>query len=196
MSQGWASLRVAVIAVLLLAVAVVAGRLVLANSTTLHIGKAHIDSPAPAPTPAPAAMDPAPPATAAVQQPATDLTQSTDDQAPTPSQVQSASADAPSSPQPLKAPRKHHRRSASGHHTGSTLSASSSEVHLVAARAGQSLNSMCAEQFGECGAALLNRIQKLNPHIADPNHLEQGKKVIMPVAVNTPQNGSYASAGG
>jgi type II secretory pathway predicted ATPase ExeA len=51
----------------------------------------------------------------------------------------------------------------------------------VKVRDGQSLYAICAETYGACRPELLRKIIKINPSISDPNHIESGQKVVLPI---------------
>jgi hypothetical protein len=52
---------------------------------------------------------------------------------------------------------------------------------LVNVTPGQTLLGICAEKFGNCTAQILRQIQQLNPHLNDPDHIETGQKLRIPV---------------
>jgi type II secretory pathway predicted ATPase ExeA len=56
-----------------------------------------------------------------------------------------------------------------------------STMRVVEVRAGQSLSTICTENYGRCEPPLLNRIIRLNPRISDPNYIHSGEKVLLPV---------------
>jgi type II secretory pathway predicted ATPase ExeA len=58
-----------------------------------------------------------------------------------------------------------------------TLPASST----VLVRAGQTLSSICTERFGSCTPELLQRILRFNPSVEDPNVIQEGQTLSMPV---------------
>jgi general secretion pathway protein A len=57
----------------------------------------------------------------------------------------------------------------------------SREVRLVKVDPGESLSTICTEQFGECTRSMLERIIALNPQIANPDLILMGEKVAVPV---------------
>jgi hypothetical protein len=62
---------------------------------------------------------------------------------------------------------------------------------LVNVAPGQTLLGICAEKFGNCTAQILRQIQQLNPHISDPDHIETGQQLRIPVLAaqsNTPSS--------
>ncbi|MFZ0745012.1 MAG: AAA family ATPase [Terracidiphilus sp.] len=65
-------------------------------------------------------------------------------------------------------------------------------VRIVEVHRGQSLTSICAEQFGECRPAMLSRIIELNPYIEDPDYIQTGKRVVVPVADAPPTGRNHA----
>jgi general secretion pathway protein A len=52
---------------------------------------------------------------------------------------------------------------------------------LVNVTPGQTLLGICAEKFGNCTAQILRQIQQLNPDLSDPDHIETGQKLRIPV---------------
>jgi phage tail protein X len=60
------------------------------------------------------------------------------------------------------------------------------ELRLVEARSGQTVAGICVEQYGGCTPHLLHRIIELNPRIADPDHIEQGQRIVLPAAEAAP----------
>jgi general secretion pathway protein A len=52
---------------------------------------------------------------------------------------------------------------------------------LVNVTPGQTLLGICAEKFGNCTAQILRQIQQLNPHLSDPDHIETGQQLRIPV---------------
>lgn len=58
---------------------------------------------------------------------------------------------------------------------------STKRVRFVRVRAGQSLYAICSEQFGKCNPELMRRMLSLNSSIPDPDHIETGQRVSIPV---------------
>jgi general secretion pathway protein A len=127
-----------------------------------------------------------------------------------PSQVQPpASPQAPAPPQPDPSAKTSRRRrdkfaaqapfsaqedspqpsdEGSGERSGaSRITVPNGGVTVVGARQGQSVASICVERFKGCTPALLDTIVGLNPGIKDPDHLEAGQRVFVPVADSLPQ---------
>jgi general secretion pathway protein A len=52
---------------------------------------------------------------------------------------------------------------------------------LVNVAPGQTLLGICAEKFGNCTAQILRQIHQLNPQLNDPDHIETGQKLRIPV---------------
>jgi general secretion pathway protein A len=52
---------------------------------------------------------------------------------------------------------------------------------LVNVTPGQTLLGICAEKFGNCTAQILRQIQQLNPNLSDPDHIETGQQLRIPV---------------
>ena len=61
---------------------------------------------------------------------------------------------------------------------------------LVNVSPGQTLLGICAEKFGNCTAQILRQIQQLNPHISDPDHIETGQQLRIPVLAAQTNNPS------
>jgi type II secretory pathway predicted ATPase ExeA/nucleoid-associated protein YgaU len=61
---------------------------------------------------------------------------------------------------------------------------------LVNVTPGQTLLGICAEKFGNCTAQILRQIQQLNPHLSDPDHIETGQKLRIPVLAAQTNNPS------
>jgi type II secretory pathway predicted ATPase ExeA len=61
---------------------------------------------------------------------------------------------------------------------------------LVNVAAGQTLRGICTEKFGNCTAQILRQIQQLNPHLSDPDHIETGQKLRIPVLAAQSNNPS------
>lgn len=69
-------------------------------------------------------------------------------------------------------------------------------VQMVEARKGQSLAGICVEKFHGCSSALLNRIIELNPHIANPDHIQAGQRIILPVIKTRREQSDRSPSGG
>ena len=54
----------------------------------------------------------------------------------------------------------------------------------VLVRTGQTLNSICTEHFGSCTPGLLQQILRFNPSIADPNVIQDGETLRLPVGLD------------
>lgn len=61
---------------------------------------------------------------------------------------------------------------------------------LVNVSPGQTLLGICAAKFGNCTAQILRQIQQLNPHISDPDHIETGQQLRIPVLAAQTNNPS------
>jgi hypothetical protein len=61
---------------------------------------------------------------------------------------------------------------------------------LVNVTPGQTLLGICAEKFGNCTAQILRQIQQLNPNLNDPDHIETGQKLRIPVLAAQTNNPS------
>jgi general secretion pathway protein A len=60
-------------------------------------------------------------------------------------------------------------------------SPSTGSAGTVRVRIGQTLLGICTEQFGTCTAELLQQIHELNPSLKDPDHIEIGQDLRIPV---------------
>jgi general secretion pathway protein A len=58
---------------------------------------------------------------------------------------------------------------------------SADSVGVVEVAPGQTLLGICTEKFGTCTAELLQQIHELNPRMNDPDHIETGQKLRLPV---------------
>jgi general secretion pathway protein A len=65
---------------------------------------------------------------------------------------------------------------------------------LVNVTPGQTLLGICAEKFGNCTAQILRQIQQLNPDLSDPDHIETGQKLRIPVLAAQTNNPSSEKA--
>lgn len=165
--QAWPSLRVPAIAAALCFLLVLAGeRLILANPAALGQGKAvHADQASGAPAETGAAVQVSAP-------------QAAPEHAAVPEQA------AVSSHAPAVRPAAETRRQTAPAGSSDEEAPLENDVRLVEARRGQSLFTVCEEQFGGCGPDLLNRIIKLNPNIVNPNRIHQGQRLVLPINAN------------
>jgi general secretion pathway protein A len=60
-------------------------------------------------------------------------------------------------------------------------SPSTGSAGTVRVRTGQTLVGICTEQFGTCTAGLLQQIHELNPSLKNPDHIEIGQDLRIPV---------------
>jgi general secretion pathway protein A len=60
-------------------------------------------------------------------------------------------------------------------------SPSNGSAGMVRVRPGQTLVGICTEQFGNCTAELLQQIHQLNPALKNPDHIETGQDIRLPV---------------
>jgi hypothetical protein len=58
---------------------------------------------------------------------------------------------------------------------------STNSVGIIEVAPGQTLMGICTEKFGTCTAELLQQIHELNPRMNDPDHIETGQKLRLPV---------------
>jgi type II secretory pathway predicted ATPase ExeA len=61
---------------------------------------------------------------------------------------------------------------------------------LVNVAPGQTLLGICTEKFGNCTAQILRQIQQLNPRLSDPDHIETGQQLRIPVLAAQTNNPS------
>jgi general secretion pathway protein A len=64
---------------------------------------------------------------------------------------------------------------------GSATPPSTGSAGTVRVKVGQTLMRICTEQFGTCTAELLQQIHELNPTLKDPDHIEIGQDLRIPV---------------
>lgn len=53
---------------------------------------------------------------------------------------------------------------------------------------GMTLSKICSDTLPTCDAKELNEIQRLNPWLTNPNHLESGRKIRLPTPDDSPEN--------
>jgi type II secretory pathway predicted ATPase ExeA len=51
----------------------------------------------------------------------------------------------------------------------------------IVVQSGETLRRIVLENFGQNGTKLIERIEKLNPSLVDPNHIEAGQKIRLPL---------------
>jgi general secretion pathway protein A len=213
--SAWLGLRVALIAVLLFAAALTAGGWYLAHSGALHspqtsrASSSFQDSPPQnsppmkdlAQAPAPAAPQGNSPALASAKQqndpPALPSAASQDDSSPkvtVPSQTHTAADDIAPAPPAVELAKRNRKRVVSELQS-SRETTPNGEVRVVEARRGQTFVGICVEKFNGCSPALLNRIIRLNPSIADSRHLQAGQRIILPVIGSQPEPGNRSPSG-
>ncbi len=192
---AWSGQLVASIAAALCAIAVVAGRLFLFNSPIIRAGS-EVDSGGFVAAPV---LDPVLTGGAVAAQVKDPVQQSVSAH-----YISSVQPSKPLQTQPgnaaLDSPIPTHTPGERGRSQVPTLSLDWSaktgqDVRLVEVHSGQSLSAICIEQFGECRGTMLNRIIELNPHIVDPDFIQAGNRVIVPVADNPPVGRSRGPTG-
>ena len=47
---------------------------------------------------------------------------------------------------------------------------------------GRTLRGICVENFGKCDPELLQEIHKLNPRLSNPDHIEPGQEILIPLS--------------
>jgi general secretion pathway protein A len=137
-------------------------------------------APQPAPTvsvkPAPVAPAPVAPDPVAAVEPAPRSTELRD--APTP-------AASPSTPPPATAVSPADRPATLPSETPSLVADQTRQpidsVGTVRVAAGQTLLGICIEKFGSCTSELLQQIHELNPSLNNPDHIESGQNIRIPV---------------
>jgi phage tail protein X len=73
-------------------------------------------------------------------------------------------------------------------------------VGTVRVAAGQTLLGICIQNYGSCTSQLLQQIHELNPSLINPDHIESGQNIRIPVlaaqssAGEQPRNNSYTAA--
>jgi general secretion pathway protein A len=65
--------------------------------------------------------------------------------------------------------------------SAASTSPSTGSAGTVRVKVGQTLLRICTEQFGTCTAELLQQIHELNPTLKDPDHIEIGQDLRIPV---------------
>jgi general secretion pathway protein A len=84
--------------------------------------------------------------------------------------------------------------------SAANISPSTGSSGTVRVKIGQTLLGICTEQFGTCTAELLQQIHELNPTLKDPDHIEIGQDLRIPVLAaqssvdprrTTPERGSH-----
>jgi general secretion pathway protein A len=65
--------------------------------------------------------------------------------------------------------------------SAANTSPSAGSAGTVRVRIGQTLLGICTEQFGTCTAELLQQIHELNPSLKNPDHIEIGQDLRIPV---------------
>lgn len=75
-----------------------------------------------------------------------------------------------------------HSATASGKpETAQSRPVSTQQIRSVRVREGQSLYGICSEQFRKCSPELMRQVLALNSSIPDPDHIETGQRVLVPV---------------
>ena len=203
--SAWSGLRVALIAVLLFATALTAGGWYLAHSGALHSpqtsrASSSFQNPPPHDSHPMKDQAEAPAPVSATQQddpPALPSAASQDDSSPkvtVPSHTHTA-ADAIAPAPPAVELSKRNRKRALSEPQSSRETTPNSGVQVVEARQGQSFVGICVVKFDGCSPALLNRIIRLNPGIADSHHLQNGQRIILPVIESHPKPGNRSLSG-
>jgi general secretion pathway protein A len=130
----------------------------------------------------PAASQPAP--TAVVKQEPMPSVQPAAPSAGQPDTAAASPALSPALPDPVAAP---HERPTTIPAVTPTLIAdetsptTSDSVGIVRVSAGQTLLGICIERFGSCTSELLQQIHELNPSLNNPDHIESGQNIRIPV---------------
>jgi general secretion pathway protein A len=69
-------------------------------------------------------------------------------------------------------------------------SANSNDSMVVDILPGDTLHDLCIQAFGRCDDQMVARIQALNPWLTNPNHIEAGQQILVPVSDELPTNQS------
>jgi nucleoid-associated protein YgaU len=134
----------------------------------------------------PAASQPAPTGVVkqepvASVQPAAPSAEQPDPAEPT---AEASAAPSPALPDPVSAP---HERPTAIPAVAPSLIADQTpppaleSVGTVRVSAGQTLLGICIEEFGSCTSQLLQQIHELNPSLNNPDHIESGQNIRIPV---------------
>jgi general secretion pathway protein A len=178
--------KVAIAMVALLAVggALFAGRQYLARPAapqTAAVASVSKSAVAPITSPAPAAMASEPPLPVSSGTPPPTVSMQAPAATPVhPESEASAPADPPAATQTVTPAAPAITR------TPTLLSAdrtppSTDSVGVVRVAPGQTLLGICVEKFGTCTGELLRQIHELNPSLNDPDHIETGQSIRIPV---------------
>lgn len=67
----------------------------------------------------------------------------------------------------------------------------------VEVRSGETLYRICIEHLGRYNSAVVARVRRLNPWLTDPNHIESGRAILIPVRKSSqnPQSLAIAASG-
>ena len=145
---------------------------VLALGGALFAGRQWLDRPTPSHA---SAGTPASQAPAASQPPAAVADAPSDIASPTPAQP-SSSASALTQPAVPADPTLGMQTNRPG-----SVPLPQTSAGTVRVRTGQTLVGICTEQFGTCTAELLQQIHELNPSLKNPDHIEIGQDLRIPV---------------
>jgi hypothetical protein len=58
-------------------------------------------------------------------------------------------------------------------------------ISTIRVMPGRTLLRICAESFGECTPELLGEIRRLNPRLSNPDHIEPGQRIRLPLSAVT-----------
>ena len=78
-------------------------------------------------------------------------------------------------------------RQTSGH---PSLQVPRSQTRLIKVHKGESLSEICAQHYGEFRPALMREIVTINPSIHDPNHIEAGQNIFVPILTSIMREGA------
>jgi general secretion pathway protein A len=174
---GWLpKVAAAVVIPLVIGGALFSSRQWLAGPAASHPAPLAAVPPAPraAPSPTPAASDPPAPLDSEAQVPVKP-------EAPVPASSLPRDSAAPVSAVPGGQTNGGASPSTPAAPSAEVTSQSTDSVGIVQVSPGQTLLGICAEKFGNCTTQLLQQIHELNPRLSDPDHIETGQKIRVPV---------------
>ncbi len=194
----WSGLRVVSIAAMLVLAALTAGSMYLARAGALHFpwaaqafwraqNRPPMNDRSPTAVAAALTDDPSPQVFPARQLDASE-------QAAASPQTEGQSAATPQAPKAGKHPTGGRQRSAAKLRSNREI-APNGPVQVVNARRGQTVAGICAEKFKGCTTELLDRILELNPAISDPDFIQSGQRIILPVIGAQSQHGKPKLSG-
>ncbi len=195
---AWSGLRVVAIAAMLLVVALSAGSIYLARAGALHFqwparASSGAQNQPPMSGQARTVVSAAPKGDLAPQTfPASQADPT--GQAPVPPDTHGQAVAAQPAPAVRKDPAGNRKQSIAKLRSKQKI-ATNSAVQVVNAHRGESIAGICVETFNGCTTELLERILELNPEIADPDYIQPGQQIILPVIATQPRGGKPKLSG-